>query len=105
VGIQSNTGRSGYIIPSGGKTHRSARKCFMSSSYDESAFLVTMFSKRQGSIVSIMPRVWAGRFRVQFPAGIRNVPFLQNIQTGYRAHPASWVDGGGKGGGVKVAGK
>jgi len=30
----------------------------------------------------------------QFPAGARNEAFLQNIQTGCGAHPASWVDGG-----------
>jgi len=41
-----------------------------------------------------VPRVWAGRFRVKFSAGTRNVSFLQNIRTGCEAHPASWVDGG-----------
>jgi len=76
VDKQYNTGRSGYIAPNGGKTHRSARKCFMSSSCDQSVFMVAVFSKRQDNIVSIVPRVWAGRFRVQFPEGTRNVSFL-----------------------------
>jgi hypothetical protein len=49
----------------------------------------------------IVPRVWAGRFWVQFPAGTRNVSFLQNIQTGCGSHPACWVD---EVGGVEVAG-
>ena len=50
-------------------------------------------SERRDSIVSIVSRVWAGRFRVHFPAWTRNASFLQNIQTGCGAHPASWVDG------------
>jgi hypothetical protein len=99
VDVQYSTGRSRYIVPDGGKTHRSARKSFMSSSCDQSVFLVTIFSKRQDSIVSIVPRVQSGRFRVQFPAGTRNVSFLLNIHTGCGAHPASWVDGRWRGGG------
>jgi len=74
--IQDDTRRSGYIVPKGGKTHRRARKCFTSSSCDQSVFSGYHISKRQDSIVSIVPRVWAGRFRVQFPAGTRNASFF-----------------------------
>ena len=61
---------------------------YMSSSCDQSVYLVTVLSKRRNSVVSIVPRLWAGRFRVQFPAGARNLSFLQNIQAGCGAHPA-----------------
>jgi hypothetical protein len=41
--------------------------------------------QRRDSIVSIVPRVWAWRFRLQFPAGTRNMSLLWNIPVGCEA--------------------
>jgi len=39
--------------------------------------------------------IWAGRSRVLIPAVVRDFSFLQNMQTGYDAQPASYSIGNG----------
>ena len=44
-------------------------------------------------LVSVLPRLRAGRTGVQIPAGIRDICHLQIVQTGSGAHPTpiKWV--------------
>jgi hypothetical protein len=45
------------------------------------------------SSVGIVTRVQAGQSRVQVPAGVREFPLLQNVQTSSEAHPISYSMG------------
>jgi hypothetical protein len=43
------------------------------------------------STVNIVTRVWTGLFGVQFPAEIRDLSHLQNVQSGSGAHQAFYA--------------
>jgi hypothetical protein len=44
----------------------------------------------QGGVANVLTRLWAGWIGVQFPAGQDIIPLLQIVQTGSRAHLASY---------------
>ena len=45
------------------------------------------------NVVGIVARLWAGRSGIRFWAGERDFSVLQNAQTGFGAHPISYLMG------------
>ena len=49
-------------------------------------------NNNNNSVVSVMPKLWSRRPGDRIPAGERNVPVLQNAQTGSGAHAEREVE-------------